>query len=75
MKELPKRILNNVDNYYKYSQKAEQARIEIEEWFIKQGMHLENDTDYPITDTLIDLSVEGDIGGTILILKQVLNEL
>lgn len=75
MKEVPKHIVEKLESYYKHSQKAEELRIKIEQWFVTQGMTMNDDkVDYPITDILIDTSLE-DIEGAVILLNEVLNEL
>lgn len=74
MKHLPKYIVSKLESYHNHSQQAEKLRAEIEEWFIKQGMGtLDENTDYPITDILVDTAVDGDIENAIILLEKELD--
>lgn len=71
---LPKHIINKLHSYHNYTVKAEKLRVEIEEWFIKNGVEKNNDNhnddDLAITDILIDSSFEGFDDETIRLLEE-----
>ncbi|MBG9689470.1 hypothetical protein ABD91_00825 [Lysinibacillus sphaericus] len=57
---LPNYMLNKLHSYHKHTVKAEQLRVEIEEWFIDHGVEqFADDDDLTITDILIDSSISG----------------
>ncbi|MFJ7982404.1 hypothetical protein ACIQ1D_19260 [Lysinibacillus xylanilyticus] len=84
MKKLPQHIAKKVYQHNKYSLKAEELRVEIEEWFKKQDMKSnkelgisigEHDEDMPITDILVDNGVGHDVEETIKLLELTLNDI
>ena len=75
MRKIPKFISDKVYQQQKYARKAQQCRVEIEEWFISQGMKYESDTDLPITDLLIDNEYRDNPEETVKFLEIALNEI
>lgn len=74
-RKLPKHIVEKVHLHSRFAKRAEQVRIEIEEWFIKQGMELENDVDLPITDILVDNETHHNVDESIELLEHELNNI
>lgn len=75
MRKLPKHIKDKVYQHSKYAKNTEKLRLEIEKWFISQGMEYENDVDLPITDILVDNEHHPNEEGTIELLETALNEI
>lgn len=88
MKTLPKHIVDKVYLHSKYAKRANALRIEIEEWFDKQGLKTIKETykgqlrsidaideDTPITDILIDNETHADTEQTVSLLTIELNNI
>jgi hypothetical protein len=76
VRKLPKHIIDKVHRQSKYAKLAHKNRIEIEEWFRKQGMTAYNDMgDCIIDDTLIDNETHYGVEETVQLLEGLLNDL
>jgi hypothetical protein len=77
VKTVPNFIRNKLQSYTNHTQNAEKIRLEIEEWFLSNGINTDvesGDLDGgKITDIIIDTGVDGDIEGAIVCIGKVLN--
>jgi len=77
LKTVPNFIRKKLESYTSHLQKSEKLRIEIEDWFLENGINTDiDDGDLNgaiITDIIIDTGVGGDIDGAIIEIEKVLN--
>ncbi|HDK7194818.1 TPA: hypothetical protein PTV74_003125 [Clostridium botulinum] len=77
MKTVPNSIRNKFQSYINHTQKAEKLRLEIEAWFLSNGIDTDVDSGDlnggMITDIIIDTGVDGDIEGAIVEIEKVLS--
>lgn len=78
MKKVPNLIKKKLDSYVKHYQKAENIRIEIENWFKENGIDTDIDSGDidggMITDIIIDTGVDGNVDNAVIEMEKVLND-
>lgn len=78
MIKVPSKIKDKLESYYKHTQKAEQLRVEVEEWVKSKGIDTDVDSGdlrgASITDIIIDTGIHGDIEEAVMLIERELND-